>query len=153
MTLKILIILSAFMALTTTPSVSDKVDITGHWEGTITRDEGGGKRTTFEMRLDVLQRGKKITGISYAGFENDNKKYFAKFDITGKISGSYFKFTENKILNADSIPHATWCIKKADLIYRKPKDVETLEGIWEGVAEGGECMPGRIFLQKKPPRV
>ena len=133
--------------------LSDKVNITGHWEGTITRDEGGGKRTTFPMQLDVLQKKKDVTGISYVGFENEEKKYYAKFDLGGKISSNYFKFVESKILNADSIPQAAWCVKKGELIYRKPKSVETLEGIWEGVSTLGGCMPGRIFLEKKPPRV
>jgi hypothetical protein len=132
---------------------SDKVNITGHWEGTLTRDEGGGKRTSFPMQLDVLQKKKEITGISYVGFENEGKKYYAKFDLEGKINSNYFKFLESKILNADSIPQAAWCIKKGELIYRKPKSVETLEGIWEGVSSFGSCMPGRIFLEKKPPKV
>jgi hypothetical protein len=136
-----------------TEELSDKINITGHWEGTLTRDEGGGKRTIFPMQLDILQKKKDVTGISYVGFENEGKKYYAKFDVEGKISSSYFKFVENKILNADSIPQAAWCIKKGELIHRKPKSVETLEGIWEGVSSLGSCMPGRIFLEKKPPRV
>jgi hypothetical protein len=133
--------------------MSDKVIITGHWEGTITRDEGGGKRSTFPMQLDVLQKKNDVTGISYVGFENEEKTYYAKFDVEGKIRGTYFKFAEGKIINADSIPQAAWCLKKGELIYRKPKNIETLEGIWEGVSTLGGCMPGRIFLEKKPPKV
>jgi hypothetical protein len=139
----------------TDSALSPKINITGHWEGTLTRDDGGGKRATFPMELDILHRRKEVAGVSYAGYENEDKKYYAKFEIVGKMNGTYFKFEESKILNADSIPHAEWCIKKGELIYRKPKDIETLEGVWEGVSTNKKegCNPGRIFLQKKPSRV
>jgi hypothetical protein len=133
--------------------VEDKITITGHWEGTLTRDEGGGKRTTYSMQLDLLERKKEITGTSYINYEVEEKTYYAKFEVQGKMSGTYFKFNESKIINADSIPQAAWCIKKGELIYRKPKNIETLEGIWEGVSTLGACMPGRIFLERKPPKV
>jgi hypothetical protein len=136
-----------------TNEVEDKIKITGHWEGTLTRDEGGGKRTTYSMQLDVLQRKNEVTGISYINYEVEEKTYYAKFEVQGKMSGTYFKFIESKIINADSIPQAAWCIKKGELIYRKPKNIETLEGIWEGVSTLGTCMPGRIFLERKPPKV
>jgi hypothetical protein len=124
----------------TDSALSPKINITGHWEGTLTRDDGGGKRATFPMELDILHRRKEVAGVSYAGYENEDKKYYAKFEIVGKMNGTYFKFEESK---------------KGELIYRKPKDIETLEGVWEGVSTNKKegCNPGRIFLQKKPPRV
>jgi hypothetical protein len=132
---------------------TDKIKITGHWEGTLTRDEGGGKRTTYAMQLDVLQRKNEVTGISYINYEVEDKIYYAKFEVQGKVNGTYFKFLETNIISADSIPQAAWCVKKGELIYRKPKNIETLEGLWEGVSALGNCMPGRIFLERKPPKV
>jgi hypothetical protein len=154
MLFSLLLILSAYLKEDFQPSVySDKINITGHWEGTLTRDEGGGKRLVYPIQMDFIHRKKEVKGFSYIGFESDNKKYYAKFELTGKINKNYLKFVESKILNADSIPQAAWCIKKGELIHRKPKSVETLEGIWEGISTLGDCMPGRIFLEKKPPRV
>lgn len=132
---------------------NENSNIAGHWEGTITRDEGGGKRTSFAMELDVVQKGKKVSGLSYVSYEDGVKKYAAQMEVTGKLNGTYFKYLETKIVKADSIPDNEWCVKKADLIFRIQKDKPTLEGIWEGTTNVGKCTPGRIFLQKKPPRV
>jgi hypothetical protein len=132
---------------------AEKIDISGHWEGTITRDEGGGKRTTYAMDLDISQKGKVISGVSYVHYDDGSKIYHAKMEVGGKITGSYIKYLETKLLRADSIPNAVWCVKKADLIHRVKDASPTLEGIWEGATNIGNCVPGRIFLQKKPPRV
>ncbi len=135
------------------PQKNEKTTVAGHWEGTITRDEGGGKRTTFAMELDVVQKDKNVTGLSYVSYEDGAKKYAAQMDVKGKVNGTYFKYLETKIVKADSIPDNEWCIKKADLIFRIQNDKPTLEGIWEGTTNVGKCTPGRIFLQKRPPRV
>ncbi len=130
----------------------EKVDVAGHWEGTITRDEGGGKRTVYQMELDLTQKTKEITGFSTVHFDDGTKQYHAKMEVKAKLNGTYLKYLETKVLNADPIPSSDWCIKKADLIHRIQDSKPTLEGIWEGVTSFGECMPGRIFLQKAPPR-
>jgi hypothetical protein len=152
----------AFLALLThktldlinqTKNTPEKIDVSGHWEGTITRDEGGGRRTTYTMDLDINQKGKSINGISYVHYDDGTKLYHAKMAVSGKISGSYVKYLETKLLRSDSIPDTEWCVKKADLIHRIKDTQPTLEGIWEGVTSLGGCVPGRIFLQKKPPKV
>ena len=134
----------------------EKTDIGGHWEGTITRDEGGGKRTVFKMELDLIQKGKDVTGTSYVHAEGDKRTYSANMSLAGRVSKTYFRYEEIKILNYDPIPDAEWCIKKCELIYKfdKSTTTPTLEGFWVGTAAStGSCLPGRIFLQKKPGRV
>ncbi|MDZ7877572.1 MAG: hypothetical protein U5L45_07875 [Saprospiraceae bacterium] len=137
------------------PHFADKIDISGHWEGTITRDEGGGKRTVFKMELDLNQKGKAVTGTSYVHADGEKRTYSANMALSGKFSKYYFKYEETKILNYDPIPDAEWCVKKCELSYKLDKtSTPTLEGIWEGTAAStGNCIPGRIFLQKKAPRV
>jgi hypothetical protein len=141
--------------LTNLVALSDKTNVTGHWAGTITRDEGGGKRTVFKMELDLTQKGKNITGTSYVHSETEKRTYSANMALTGKFSKFYLKYEEIKILNYDPIPDAEWCVKKCELLYKLDKtSTPTLEGIWEGTAAStGNCMPGRIFLQKGIPRV
>jgi hypothetical protein len=137
------------------PVSAEKIDISGHWEGTITRDEGGGKRTVFKMELDLNQKGKTITGTSYVHAEGEKRTYSANMALSGRFSKYYFKYEETKILNYDALPDAEWCVKKCELLYKLDKtSAPTLEGIWEGTAAStGNCIPGRIFLQKKAPRV
>ena len=133
--------------------LTEKIDISGHWEGTITRDEGGGKRTVYQMEIDVNQKDKEITGISYVHYDDGTKQYHAKMAFLGKINGTYFKYFETKIISSDAIPNTEWCIKKVELIHRIQDTRPTLEGMWEGITTQGECTPGRVFLQRKPPRV
>jgi hypothetical protein len=136
---------------------AEKTDISGHWEGTITRDEGGGKRTVFKMELDLVQKGKSISGTSYVHADGEKRTYSANMALSGRFTQYYLKYEETKILNYDAIPDAEWCVKKCELLYKvtKGKDAKpTLEGIWEGKAGStGDCIPGRIFLQKAPARV
>ena len=134
-------------------SKASVIDISGHWEGTITRDEGAGKRTVYQMEMEVTQRDKAIMGTSIVHYDGGTRQYHAKMEFKGKLTGTYFKYLETRVVNSDSIPNTEWCVKKADLIHRIQDTRPTLEGIWEGVTSMGDCMPGRIFLQKKPPRV
>ncbi len=147
---------SVFSAISTKNVENGKPnDISGHWEGTITRDEGGGKRTVFKMELDLNQKGKEITGVSYVHAEGEKRTYSANMSVVGRLNKSYFKYEETKILNYDAIPDAEWCIKKCELLYKLTQGTTpTLEGTWVGTAGAtGPCIPGRIFLQKKPARV
>jgi hypothetical protein len=168
MILTLLIGLQLWLAIppsVNTPKNAEKIDISGHWEGTITRDEGGGKRTVFKMELDLLQKGKSVTGTSYVHADGEKKTYSANMELQGKFRDKYFKYEETKILQYDPIPDAEWCVKKVELIYKTLNgNVPTMEGIWEGMTgvslrEPGQlksnrdCIPGRVFLQKKPPRV
>lgn len=147
---------SVFSDLSATKNVRSKpTDISGHWEGTITRDEGGGKRTIFKMELDLTQKGKDIAGVSYVHAEGEKRVYSANMSLVGRLNKTYFKYEETKILNYDPIPDAEWCIKKCELLYKLTQGTTpTLEGTWVGTAGAtGPCLPGRIFLQKKPARV
>ena len=124
------------------------------WEGTITRDEGYGKRVNFEIEVIFMQKSKEITGISIVRAVDGKTTYNAKMDLVGKIKGTYLKYVETKILSADPIPDADWCIKKVELIFKNTNNVPTLEGIWEGVTNrNSNCIPGRVSLKRKPPRV
>lgn len=133
---------------------STDIDISGYWEGTISRDEGYGKRVMFQIEVIFIQKGKNITGISIVRATDDTKTYNAKMELEGKFKSSYLKYVETKIVSADPIPDAEWCIKKVELIYKTPNNEPTLEGIWEGATgTNRNCIPGRVSLKRKPPRV
>ena len=135
-------------------SAKADVNISGFWEGTISRDGGYGKRVMFEIEVILMQKGKDITGVSIVRAADSGKTYSAKMDLVGKIKGNYLKYTETKILSSDQIPEAEWCIKKVELIYKNTNNVESLEGIWEGITGSSRnCIPGRVALKRKPPRV
>ena len=133
---------------------SKDIDISGFWEGTISRDEGYGKRVMFQIEVIFMQKGKNITGISIVRATDGTKTYNAKMELDGRLKGTYLKYVETKIVSADPIPDAEWCIKKVELIYKTPNNEPTLEGIWEGATNSDRnCIPGRVSLKRKPPRV
>ncbi len=135
-------------------SNAGKNDFEGVWVGKITRDEGGGQRAEFDMKLELKQNGKRVTGVSSITFQLNNKDYSAKMEITGKASGQFLRYIETRIITADSIPSTEWCMKKAELILKIQEGRPSLEGLWEGFTTGAkQCLPGRIFLQKPKPRV
>ena len=74
------------------PILLEKTDISGQWEGTITRDEGGGKRTVFKMELDLMQKGKDVTGTSYVHAEGEKRTYSANMSLAGRANKTYFKY-------------------------------------------------------------
>ena len=137
-----------------TASMPPVTDISGHWEGTITRDEGGGKRSVFQMEMDVVQQRNTYKGTSYVHYNDGRRDYHATMDISGKVSGTFVRYKEARIYNYDVVPGAEWCLKEAELIFSlKTGSTPTLEGIWDGTTpDKAKCVPGRIFLQKKPPR-
>ncbi len=131
-----------------------ETDISGYWEGTISRDEGYGKRVMFQIEVILMQNGRDITGISIVRATDDTRTYNAKMELVGKFKSSYLKYVETKIVSSDPIPDAEWCIKKVELIYKNTNNEPTLEGIWEGATGSNRnCIPGRVSLKRKPPRV
>ena len=142
------------VSIKTPKSTKADVDISGFWEGTISRDEGYGKRVMFEIEVILTQKGKEITGISIVRAKDEKRVYSAKMELAGKIKNGYLKYLETKIVAADVIPEAEWCIKKVELIYKNKDNVPTLDGIWEGITGSSKnCIPGRVALKRKPPRV
>ena len=126
-----------------------KTNLTGHWEGTITQDFPDGTRVNYDMEMELTQKGKKVTGVSIVHYQ----KYAARMSVEGKFHGDLFlKLEEKAILKYDTIPDATWCLKKGELIFRLKEHTQTLEGLWEGKANTDDCIPGRIFLKQKSPR-
>lgn len=132
---------------------TEKILLSGHWEGTITRDEGNAKRTVFTMSLDITEGKNGISGVSIVGYTEGGQTYSAKMAFTGKRKKNYLQYVETNILSSDNIPNSEWCIKQVDLRISMQDGKATLEGYWEGITSFGPCQPGRIFLQKAVPRV
>jgi len=150
-------ILSACIYITTLtanslPNVAalkGKIDLSGHWEGTITQDFPDGTRVNYDMEAEFTQKKKVVTGVSIVHYQ----KYAARMSMEGKFHGDLFlKLEEKAILKYDTLPDAEWCLKKGELIFRKKEAFYTLEGLWEGKTSFGGCIPGRIFLKRKAPR-
>ena len=136
---------------TSTPTVlAQKIDYNGIWQGKASVDFGFGYREEFEYELILTQKGKKIVGFSTTVLTIKGKKYVAKAAIEGEVTGHFLKCRETHNVYEDKIPDSGWIpFSKMELIYKMKANYPPLEGLYECTDKTG----GRLYLEKKPPRV
>ncbi len=127
---------------------NSKMDVTGQWKGKITQNEGGYK-TSYEFEIYLTQKGNEVTGRSYVFIDD----IFAIMELKGKVKGGkVLLLEETRIVDHKKHEDMEWCIKKAQLLLKKKDDQHKLEGFWQGKSVIGECVPGKIFLEKEIPK-
>ena len=126
----------------------EKVDLTGQWKGSITQDPAKYK-ALYEFEVYLKQKGNIITGHSFVYVDSIH----AQMTLRGELhSNVFFRFEELEIVDYKASMGMEWCIKKGQLILKEEKGVWKLEGFWQGNTSFSECVPGKIFLEKKIPR-
>jgi hypothetical protein len=137
----LLILLSSISAL-------QAQDISGHWKGRITQNEGG-YRSEYILEMWFVQKGDSITGKSYVFVDN----IYAEMNISGSVEGEiYLILKDDEIVSHEVLKGMEWCIKKYQLLIRRNGDTISLEGDWQGKTSFSTCIPGKIFLRKIVPR-
>lgn len=133
------------------PSVpAARTDLNGIWQGKASVDFGFGYRSEFEYELLLTQKGKQVVGYSTTVLIIQGKKYIAKAAVVGEVNGKFFKCYETHNVYEDKIPNSGWVpFSKMELIYKEKANYHTLEGLYECPDKTG----GRLFLERKPPRV
>ncbi|MEM9889150.1 MAG: hypothetical protein AAF849_24980 [Bacteroidota bacterium] len=122
-----------------------QVDFSGLWKGIITQDEGGYK-TEYGFELYLQQEGSRVVGRSYVV----DGTLYAEMDLKGNIyNKNYLRFQELKIVDFTIVENMEWCIKKGHLILQFKGDKAYLTGVWKGITSFGDCIPGRIELERK----
>ncbi len=130
-------------------NTNSKNKLTGEWKGKITQNEGG-IREEYNFELYLVQNGNKITGRSYAYFDD----VYVIIELKGSAkSGTVVLLEELKIVEHRKYENMEWCIKKMQLIHKYEGDEAKLEGFWQGKSAAGECIPGKIYLTKQILRV
>ena len=123
-------------------------NLTGIWKGTLTQGPGG-CFPVYNIELQILVEGTKVTGASYhySDLENYVKEQFegSYNPDTKTLSISEIKLTTYHV-PSDCVP----CIKKYTLTYSKNGDKEVLSGDWGGVTmnNSAACPPGTIGLNR-----
>lgn len=124
-------------------------DLSGKWYGKITQGPGG-YASEYALELEINQRNQKLSGVSFAYFEED---VVARFNYYGFFEGTNrIVLQEGLVLEKKTPPQWVVCIKRMALTYRMADSVEFLEGEWAGVGitDGEACVPGRVYLSKTP---
>ncbi|MEM0992424.1 MAG: hypothetical protein AAF847_03785 [Bacteroidota bacterium] len=126
-------------------ALSAQADFSGFWKGIITQDEGGYK-TEYGFELYLNQDGTRVTGRSYV----IDGKLHAEMELKGSIyNTNYLRFQELKIVDFSVVENMEWCLKKGHLILQVKGDKAYLTGVWKGTTSFGNCIPGRIELERE----
>lgn len=123
-------------------------DISGHWKGRITQNEGG-YRSEYILEMWFVQKGDSIAGKSFV-FVDD---IYAEMNISGSLQGGiYLRLHDDQIVSHEVLAGMEWCIKNYELLVRRNGDAVSIEGDWQGKTSFSSCIPGKIFLRKIVPR-
>lgn len=123
-------------------------ELSGVWKGTLTQGPGG-CFSSYNIELQLLVDGTKVTGASY--HYSDLTNY-----VKEEFEGSYNPETKTLIINEIKVitfrvpPDCVPCIKKYTLTYTRNGDKEVLSGDWGGVtmSSNAVCPPGKIGLNR-----
>ncbi len=129
-------------------ALSQGQELSGVWKGTLTQGPGG-CFSSYNIELQLLVDGTKVTGASY--HYSDLTNY-----VKEEFEGSYNPETKTLIINEIKVitfrvpPDCVPCIKKYTLTYTRNGDKEVLSGDWGGVTMSSNaiCPPGKIGLNR-----
>lgn len=122
-------------------------DFSGVWKGTLTQDPGG-FAPVYDFELYLRQDGHKVSGRSFVAIGDIH----AVMDLQGEVIGNTLHFKETNIVQHWKREDMEWCYKQAGLTLSGQGKQTRLEGPWRGNTGFSDCIPGKIYLKKAPPR-
>lgn len=141
-------VLSVLTLMCFTFFVQAQADFSGLWTGVITQDEGGYK-SEYKFELYLYQEGTKVHGRSYVYDEG----LHAVMELRGNIyNGNLLHFQEGKMVDFTVVEDMEWCIKRGDLMLKSGWRKEYITGVWKGISSVGDCIPGKIKLERETAR-
>ena len=128
-------------------------DISGKWTGIMYQDPDG-LIEAYYYEFNLKQDGDKVKGTSYVTFKDD-PLVNGLMQVEGTFDGTYFTYKETKILKEMGISdYGVWCVKTAQLKFKKVGSNYQLSGDWEGkTLKGDRCAPGNVTVTKAGPKV
>lgn len=137
----------AFLVLATMSGALAQ-DISGHWKGKITQDDGG-YRPEYILEMWLVQKGDSITGKSFVFVDN----IYAEMNISGSLAGGfYLRLKDEHIVSHEVLQGMEWCFKTYQLLVKNKENNLTIEGTWDGKTSFSKCIPGKIYLKRIIPR-
>jgi hypothetical protein len=148
------------------PFILNAQDLTGFWKGKLTQDSGG-YATEYVLEFNIIQKNKRISGVSNAYLGN---VVVGKLSFSGYLDKDSVYISEFRYGVIERIlpPDYFLCIKNFILKYKNTGGLETLTGRWDGNTYAKDelgkddlftddfgvkkevlaCIPGLIFLSK-----
>lgn len=112
-------------------------DLSGQWQGILTQP---GKADTFFYQIDIVQKGKSLSGASYS--RTPDGKASGRFTLTGFWDGTQLILQE---IEQTEPQNGGWCLKYATLQFRTEDGFDVLAGDWKA----DRCSPGKLLLRRQ----
>jgi hypothetical protein len=123
-------------------------NLNGIWKGKLVQDPGG-CFPVYNIELQILIAGTKITGFSYHYSDTSN---YVKEDFEGVYNEATkeLQIHELKVITFKIPRECVPCIKNYTLTYHKGGNEEQLRGKWGGftMTNRAACPPGTIVLTR-----
>lgn len=131
-------------------------NITGIWRGYFITN--GTEQYKFEIQIKQSPT-KRVSGVSYSYLDT---RFYGKATLTGNYNsaGKTALIQEIKTVELRMSGGSMACIMKCNFQYSRSGDEEFLEGVYTsayeksdtlfGIARGGNCGGGKLFLRKVP---
>lgn len=135
------------------PAPADAPGFIGIWTGHLSQSDRG-YGFFYQVALEADGKG-------YSSIVSEGSGGSARHDLSWRIEPGtdLIRIQETKVAEKTD-PQWKWCIKSAELTFRREDLRMVAEGDWQGfiegsTGEGGACAPGRVFLEKPilPPAV
>jgi len=144
----ILFVMSAFLLQSQTEIVQINDPLEGSWAGVLTHP--GGYRTQYTFHLDIRKTEDGYQCWSMIRVDD----IYAEMQMTGTSFGDELLILEDKeMLTHEFEPGMEWCMKRYMLRLVNDDGVLKLEGDWDGGTSFGTCLPGKVSISRRPPRV
>lgn len=125
---------------------SQKVE--GIWTGYLTQNQGGFKNK-YNVKFDLKEKDGKISGFCYI----EEGKLRSKMEVVGYWNNkSELTLNDLRLIDHKEPESIDWCMKQYNMVLKKSKNNQLIEGNWTGKTKTVECIPGKIFLSRPKSR-
>lgn len=148
----ILTLLGLIISLTLLAQPKPTWNVTGVWKGYQLQNDGGPfDRYNYEMTLTQTDKT-HVTGITYCSVKSHNgEEMFVKIRLRGTLKDGILWFEETDFLtdSRDDELLLDWCKCKGGMKIMSDGSKVYMIGLFSGVtADGAECIPGSVYLEK-----
>jgi hypothetical protein len=127
-----------FKSVTLAPLSLDGFDLSGTWTGVFRQP--GGPYETYEMELEIVQQGDRVTGSSRIA--TTDGEYWGNLAFEGRLEGSTLFFADAELVDDNLGIFLDWCMKGGYTVV--DPEAREMRGAWRAFG----CMPGTLELEK-----
>jgi hypothetical protein len=113
-------------------------DVSGTWTGVFRQP--GGPYETYELELELVQQGDRVTGSSRVA--TIDGEYWGNLSFEGRLEGNTLYFADTELVDDNLGIFLDWCLKGGYTIV-DPRS-RSMGGAWRAFT----CMPGTLEVQQ-----